>query len=240
MAVEDNHVPGTIGDDEWVDRLTLSQRVQHFLILVTMMVLLLTGVILLFHDSWWAAALVRLEGGMTARGLTHRTAAVVLMLLCCWHAYQVIFTSWGHEEFMRLKPTLRDVKDVAQMVRFNLGKAQEPPAFGKYSYAQKIQYCGVVAGSLIMVATGLLLWFENITMAVFPKWVIDVATVVHGYNGVLAFIVLLLWHLYNVHLNPRVFPMNKVWLTGKISVRELREQHYLQYLEMKKELRSPR
>ena len=240
MAIDVDEGGQATGDDQWVERLTLSQRVQHFLIFVTMMVLLLTGVILLFHESWWAAGLVRLEGGMAARGLIHRTAAVVLMFLAVWHGCQVIFTRWGHEEFMLLKPTLQDVRDFAHMMRFNIGKAQEPPPFGKYGYAEKVQYSGVVVGSLIMIVTGLLLWFENVSMAVLPKWIIDVATIVHGYNGVLAFIVLLLWHLYNVHLNPRVFPMNSAWLTGKISVRELRERHYLQYQEMREELRSTR
>lgn len=233
MAVDANEVSPTTETDQWVERFTLSQRIQHFIMLTTMMVLLLTGIILLFHEAWWAAGLVRLEGGMAARGLVHRTAAVVLMFLCCWHAYQVVFTRWGHEEFMRLKPTLQDLKDFLQMMRFNLGTAPEPPHFDKYSYAEKVQYAGVVVGSLIMIGTGLLLWFENISMAALPKWVIDVTTVVHGYNGVLAFIVLLLWHLYNVHLNPRVFPMNKVWLTGTMSLQELREQHYREYLKIK-------
>ena len=240
MGVEAEGSRRVVEDDRWVERLTLSQRVQHFLIFITMMVLLLTGVILSFHDSWWAAGLVQLEGGMAARGLAHRTAAVVLMLLSVWHACQVIFTRWGHEEFMRLKPTLQDVKDFVHMTRFNLGRVQEAPLFGKYSYAEKVQYSGVVVGSLIMIVTGLLLWFENVSMAVLPKWVIDVASIVHGYNGVLAFLVLLLWHLYNVHLNPRVFPMDRVWLTGKISVRELRERHYLAYLEIEEQLRSTR
>jgi hypothetical protein len=37
------------------------------------------------------------------------------------------------------------------------------------------------------------------------------------------------WHLYNVHLNPQVFPMSKVWLTGRISKKDLRRDHPLEY-----------
>ncbi|MFQ5893002.1 MAG: formate dehydrogenase subunit gamma [Nitrospinota bacterium] len=232
MVIDVGAARPAIEEDKWVQRFTVAQRIQHVLIMITMLVLLLTGIGLLFHESWWAAWLIRLEGGMAARGYIHRTAAVVLMALSVWHACQVIFTRQGHEEFLRLLPTRQDLRDFVHMMRFNAGKADQPPAFGKYGYTEKVQYNGVVVGGLIMIVTGLLLWFENLSMAVLPKWVIDVTFLIHGYDGVLVFIVLFLWHLYNVHLNPRVFPMDKVWLTGKISVRELRERHHLQYQEM--------
>lgn len=235
MAIDVEAKVPKLEEDQWVERFSLVQRIQHVLLMVTLLVLFFTGAVLLFHNSWWAAWLIRLEGGMEARGLIHRSAAVVLMFLAAWHACQVIFTRKGHEEFLQLLPSRKDVKDFIQMARFNAGKTDEPPAFGKYGYTEKIQYNGVVLGSLIMIVTGLLLWFEDISMAVMPKWAFDLTVLIHGYDGVLAFIVLFLWHLYNVHLNPRVFPMNRVWITGKISMKELKERHQLQYLELQKE-----
>jgi cytochrome b subunit of formate dehydrogenase len=240
MAIDVTPASLVVEDDQVVERFTIAQRVQHALMIVTMLVLLLTGIGLLFHESWWAAWLIRLEGGMEARGYLHRVSAVMLMALALWHACQVIFSRLGHEEFMKLLPRRQDLRDFIQTMRFNAGKADQPPVFDKYSFTEKFQYNGVVAGTIIMTVTGILLWFENISMAVMPKWVIDVTAIVHGYDGVLAFIVLFLWHLYNVHLNPRVFPMNKVWLTGKITLKELRERHYLQYLEIRgKETPAP-
>lgn len=233
MAIDVKTAPPVVEDNEMVVRLTVIQRIQHALIIVTMLVLLLTGIGLLFHESWWAAWLIRLEGGMTARGYLHRTSAVILMLLALWHACHVIFTRRGHEEFLLLLPRAQDLRDFIHTMRFNAGKADRPPVFGKYSFTEKFQYNGVMVGTIVMIITGLLLWFENISMAVMPKWAFDVTALIHGYDGVLAFIVLFLWHLYNVHLNPRVFPMNKVWLTGKITMKELRERHYLQYQEIK-------
>jgi hypothetical protein len=48
-------------------------------------------------------------------------------------------------------------------------------------------------------------------------------------------VILFLWHLYNVHLHPSVFPMNPAWLTGKVSVEWLREEHPLEYEKLKGE-----
>jgi len=46
------------------------------------------------------------------------------------------------------------------------------------------------------------------------------------------FLVLFLWHIYDVHLSPGVFPMSKIWLTGKISKDELKEEHPQEYDEI--------
>ena len=66
-------------------------------------------------------------------------------------------------------------------------------------------------------------------MTVLPKWVMDIALIVHSWEAILAFLAIIIWHMYNVHLNPSVFPMSKVWLTGKISLHEFRENHPLEY-----------
>ena len=83
-----------------------------------------------------------------------------------------------------------------------------------------------------MAVTGFLLWFETPTMEVFPKWVIDLTRVVHSWEGVLIFIILILWHLYQVHLSPGSFPMNYAWLDGKISDDRLKTEHSLEYENM--------
>jgi cytochrome b subunit of formate dehydrogenase len=83
-----------------------------------------------------------------------------------------------------------------------------------------------------MIGTGLILWFPNQAMTYLPKWTLDVATVIHSYEALLAFLAIIIWHFYHVHLNPESFPMSKIWLTGKISERELKELHPLEYLRI--------
>jgi len=44
--------------------------------------------------------------------------------------------------------------------------------------------------------------------------------------------------MYNVHLNPEVFPMSKVWLDGRITGKELRLLHPLEYAKIAEERRK--
>ena len=68
-----------------------------------------------------------------------------------------------------------------------------------------------------MTATGLVLWFENESMRWLSKMTLDLATVVHYYEAWLAFLAIVIWHLYQNMLNPDVYPMNRAWITGRAS-----------------------
>jgi hypothetical protein len=43
----------------------------------------------------------------------------------------------------------------------------------------------------------------------------DVATVVHFYEAVLATLAIVVWHFYFVIFDPLVYPMDTAWLTGR-------------------------
>jgi cytochrome b subunit of formate dehydrogenase len=219
-------------DQTEVARFSLNFRVQHIILFTSLIVLGITGLSLMFHDNWFAALIIRLEGGVETRGTIHRLAATVLICVSIYHVFYVLLTESAHKEFMKLKPKGKDFRDFYQMIKFDLGKSDEAPEFEKFDYKQKFQYGGVVVGLAIMIFTGFILWFETLSMAIMPKWVIDVTFVVHGYEGLWAFMVLFVWHMYNVHFNPTVFPMDKSWITGKISMTDLKEKHPLEYQEI--------
>ena len=111
---------------------------------------------------------------------------------------------------------------------YTLGATQEKPRYGRFNYRQKLQYWMVVGGVLSMEITGLMLWFHNKSIAVLSKRVLDFVYVFHSYEAMLVFTVIVLWHLYDMHLREH-FPMDPVWLTGKISVDRLEKEHPLEY-----------
>lgn len=217
-----------------IERFTLNERIQHALLLASTLVLLITGFSLLFHDVWIGRWLLRLEGGVQGRGLIHRWAAVVLMGVCGYHLLYILFTERGHAQFMRMRPRWQDVRDFLQVLRLNLGRSMDRPAFDRFDYRQKFQYYAFFIASATMVLSGLALWFATEAMAVMPKWMFDLLAVLHGRESIVIFLVLFVWHLYDVHLRPEVFPMDWSWITGRISLAELKERHPLEYERLRK------
>jgi len=235
---EESTTKTNLKEDSQIERFDLNERIQHILLLSALIILSLTGLALKFHDSWFGIMMITVEGGIQARGIIHRVSAIALIILACYHAYYVLATEKGHREFMQLKPVWKDLRDFFQVIRFNLKLSDSYPAFDRFTYIAKFQYAMVIAGSLSMIVTGFVLWFENQSMAALPKWVIDVTKIIHGYEGTLLFILLFFWHIYNVHLNPSVFPMDMSWFTGKISLKELKKRHPREYERIVEALRA--
>ncbi len=219
----------------YVERMSFLFRVQHILLMASLLVLALTGFALMYHESWLGRLLIGLEGGVINRGIFHRTAAVVLMAQLVYHAFYMLLSREGKRELDLFFIRKQDLHDFLQALRFNVGIERDYPRFGKYGYKEKLQYWGATVGVFLISLTGIILWAENFSMKLLPKFVLDLTLVIHGYQGLLAFVILLFWHLYIVHLHPSVFPMNGAWLTGKVDAEWLREEHPGEYDKLKGE-----
>jgi hypothetical protein len=66
-------------------------------------------------------------------------------------------------------------------------------------------------------------------MTFVPQWLMPIVLIIHGYEGLLVVIVAVVWHLYDVHISPRNFPMSEVWLTGKMPLEKARRYHKLEH-----------
>jgi cytochrome b subunit of formate dehydrogenase len=65
-----------------------------------------------------------------------------------------------------------------------------------------------------MAITGLVLWSNDFTLRHLTKWVLDVATVIHYYEAILATLAIVVWHFYSVLFDPDQYPMEWTWITG--------------------------
>jgi cytochrome b subunit of formate dehydrogenase len=102
-------------------------------------------------------------------------------------------------------------------VRWYVGARADMPRSPALGYVEKLEYLAVVWGTLVMAASGFVLWFDTWSLAHLPKWLMDVATVVHFYEAVLATLAIVVWHFYSVIFDPLVYPMDTAWLTGRES-----------------------
>jgi cytochrome b subunit of formate dehydrogenase len=221
-------------DERLIERMPLHARIQHVLLTVSVLLLMVTGLPLRYPYWGWVQVLFTFPGSYALRAWLHRAAAVLLVVTAVYHVIYVLFSRKGHEEFLLLIPTRQDGRDFIHTLKYYFGLASDRPKFGHFSYVEKVEYLSVVWGSIVMVLTGFVLWFMEAAMMVLPKWAWDIARVMHGYEALLAFVSIIVWHFYCVHFNPSSFPMSKVWLTGKITLRQMKEERPLEYEEWRK------
>lgn len=226
-------------DGGMIERLTLNERIQHFLLMGSFIVLVYSGFALKFPEAWWAAPLVRWEGAFVFRGWVHRIAAAVMIGLAIYHLFYMITTKRGKEHIKALIPKLKDLQDVIQMLRYYFGMVDEKPKFDRYNYIEKAEYWALIWGTVVMSITGFILWFENISLRWFPKWITDVSTVIHLYEAVLATLAILVWHFYFQFIDPSIYPMNTTCITGKMPEDHFREEHPLEYERLLAEKTEP-
>ncbi len=215
----------------WFVRMTPVERIQHVLLFTSFFTLVYTGFALKFPESGWFAWMARMEHGYALRSIVHRIAAVVQTVAAAVHI-GYLFTRRGRGTLRDLVPTLRDAQEALANLLYLAGLRRHPPAFARFSYIEKAEYWALVWGTVVMTLTGLILWFENTAGRMFGKWVFDVATLVHYYEAWLAFLAIMVWHIYQNVVNPDVYPMNWTWLTGRISEEHLRHEHGGEWAEI--------
>ncbi|HXG52645.1 MAG TPA: cytochrome b/b6 domain-containing protein [candidate division Zixibacteria bacterium] len=206
------------------ERMSRSLRWQHGLIMVSFPLLAYTGFALTYPEAWWAAPLVHWETALGLRRYLHRAAATVLVAALAWHLVELAVSPARRARFEKQKLRWKDLRDAWLVVRYNLGVAPQKPRMGEFSYAEKIEYWAFLWGMGVMTITGLLLWFENVTLRYLPKVAADIATAVHFYEAVLATLAIVVWHLYWVIFDPDVYPMDGAWWHGRSPAARLKER----------------
>lgn len=215
-------------------RMTVHERLQHGTLVLSFVLLVVTGFMLRYPEAWWVVGIRNLSAGAFEwRSLIHRIAGVVMLAAGVWHVAYLAFTKTGRSLFLDLLPRWRDLTDPWGVLKYNLGLAAEKPAFPRFSYIEKAEYWALVWGTLLMGATGAILWFENTSIGLFTKLGFDISRTIHFYEAILATLAIIVWHFYFVIFNPDIYPMNLAWLTGRMSEKELLEEHPLQLAELK-------
>lgn len=215
-------------------RMTVHERWQHGVLVISFCVLVATGFMLRYPEAWWVAAIRNTStSAFEWRGLLHRVAGVVMIASGVWHFWYLAFTKLGRALFFALLPRKRDLTDPFAVLKYNLGLARTKPEFGRFSYIEKTEYWAMMWGSILMGITGAILWFDNLSIGFFTKLGFDISRTIHFYEAILATLAIVVWHFYFVIFNPDVYPMNLAWLTGQMSEKEMIEEHPAELARLK-------
>jgi formate dehydrogenase gamma subunit len=221
-------------------RFNLYELIQHWIMAGTFVVLALTGLPLKFPEAAWASPLYELLGGIAVARVVHRVAGVLMTADFVFHVIYLAIKYWRTKGKFKalfdpartLLPLPKDIVDLFHNLLYFFRLRKEGPRFGRFSYKEKFDYWAVFWGMFIMAGSGFILMFPETFARFLPGWLIPLALIGHSDEAILAILAIVVWHLYNVHLNPRNFPMNMVWLTGKLTEEEMREEHPVE-LEIK-------
>jgi len=196
-------------------RFSAAIRAQHIAMMVLFIVLAYTGFVHRYPDAFLSWPFRALPHGNAIRSQIHRICGWTMLALLVIHAIGMLGTQAGRKALKDLMPQPRDIKDVWARLMANLGRGEAPADHPRFDYVEKSEYWALVWGSVVMALTGAMMIFTEAVLRLLPKFWLDVAQVVHYYEALLATLAILVWHLYAVVFDPRFYPMNTAWLTGK-------------------------
>jgi cytochrome b subunit of formate dehydrogenase len=240
---EDSVAPAIVTKDQipasklYYERFDGFSRFLHLLVIISFLSLALTGMTIKFSGVSIFQTVSRIMGGAEVTGFIHRVAAIITFLYFFLHVGYLIKKKRRRGVSLKhmltgentLAPRKSDLVEFGQTIKWFLGVGPRPQ-YGRWTYWEKFDYFAVFWGILIIGCSGLLLWFpEFFTGLGIPGWIINVATIIHSDEALLATGFIFTVHFFNTHFRPDKFPMDTVIFTGRVSVEELKEdrpRHY--------------
>lgn len=213
---------------EQIVRFSRKRRIEHIVVMLLFVLLCLTGFPQKFYTHRWADVLVHALGGIDWTRRIHHLAGYSLAAMTVLHFGAGLAGMLSRQIPFSMMPTRKDFEDVFRQLRHYLGTAPRAPLYDRYSYKEKFEYWGLVMGNVIMVVTGSILAFPIQVTAYLPGVLVPAAKMAHSNEGLMAFLVITIWHIFNVHMNPDAFPFDPAIFTGKITRERYEHEHPLE------------
>jgi cytochrome b subunit of formate dehydrogenase len=215
------------------------ERIMHVILILSFFTLILTGFPVKYPAMPWSRFLLGMWGGAEVAGFFHRLAAFILIVLVTIVAIQGLMFLFpkgqGRKGFLgrllgpeSLVPNLKDLRDIRDMFLWFFDRGPMPK-FERWTYWEKFDFWAVFWGMFAIGVSGLLLWKSEWSSWIVPGWVLNVATLVHSEEALLAALFIFTVHFFNTHFIPTKFPMDRLIFTGTYSLEELKEQRPLEY-----------
>jgi len=223
----ENHAVSTpaIQLEKVFQRFTHSQRWEHWILLFSFTVLLLTGLPQKYRSATWSQQLLATPEQLSLIRTIHHIAAIVLILEVIYHLGKAIYQMARRRMPDDMFVSWQDFRDAGRMLAYLLFLRKDKPAYGKYSFEEKVTYWFIFIGIGIMLVSGLIIWFPEIVTRVFPGGIIPAAKLAHSTEAIVAGIFVVIWHFFHVHLQR----LNLSIFTGKINEKDLKTYHTLEY-----------
>ncbi len=213
----------------YVIRFSVGQRIEHFVLLLSFTMLAITGLVQTYYNTAIGSFILNLLGGIDATRQVHHLFAVLMIIQSVYHVGLFVYELFVYRRISKIWPEWKDITDVIEMLKLNLGMGRQHPRFDRYTFEEKAEYWALVWGTVVMVITGLMQWLPVLVTKYMPGWGIPVARAFHRWEAILAVLAILTWHFYHSVLKVR----NMSIFTGIMSIEQMEEEHPIElaYLE---------
>lgn len=206
-------------------RFSPAQCLEHQVLMVSFATLAVTGLLQTYSHFTLVGWIINILGNVETVRTAHHLASIALILTSVYHVEQILVMWFVKQERGSMWLSVRDFRDLVQMVMFNVGLAEKRPEFDRFSIEQKLEYWALLLSTPVMIITGLIIWFPVIVTSVLPGDVIPVAQAIHSRQAVLITLAILTWHIYHTTIKER----NRSIFTGIMAEEEMRRAHPLEY-----------
>ena len=226
------------GKTLYIERFSVFQRLIHLLIILSFLTLALTGMALKFAMEPWAQTIANFGGGFVVLGALHRFMALITFFYF-FLTMILIYSKWRKTDKSLLSyvfdpeglcPGVNDLKELIGTFKWFFGGPM--PRYGHWTYWEKFDFLAVFWGIAVIGGSGLALWFpEQFSFYFSGKW-LNIATIIHSDEALLASGFIFTIHFYNTHLRPEKWPLDPVIFVGKITVEELKHERPREYQQL--------
>jgi formate dehydrogenase subunit gamma len=197
-------------------RYTLDERIHHWLAGLSYLYCLITGLAFWSPYLFWLAALV---GGGAAARFWHPWAGVVFVGATFW-----LYTLWRKD----MGKTAADEAWSRDVKYYIENQDEKLPPIGRFNYGQKVFFWVMLYGAILLLLSGLGLWFvESI-----PAWLRQLSIAVH----VIAALATIGGFIIHVYMGLALVRGGfGAIITGEVSSAWARHHHRLWYEQVTKE-----
>ncbi|HEC1731637.1 TPA: hypothetical protein R2A65_001502 [Campylobacter jejuni] len=240
-------------DKVLIKRFSTFHKIQHFFMAASFLGLAFSGLPQKFYTAPWAQTMIDLMGGPIGATIVHHISAIVMFIVFFSHIGEIILVNWKRRDLVRdpqtgkldkmkilkalfgpdsLMPNWQDFKDMKAHFKWFFGMG-ERPQFDRWTYWEKFDYLAVFWGMFVIGLSGLVLWFPTFFSTFLPGWMINLCSLVHSDEALLATGFIFAIHFFNTHFRADRFPMDMVIFSGTQSEAEIKQERNAYYQRLK-------
>jgi cytochrome b subunit of formate dehydrogenase/mono/diheme cytochrome c family protein len=213
-------LPRTSEPQKYV-RFDALQRFQHIVFLISFTLLALTGLTQKYALAPFSLWFFNLINGIETARRIHHASAIVMMIISVVHVLDVTYRVLVLRNPISMIPWIDDLQHVIHDIQYYLGRKKHKAYYGRYSYAEKMEYLALIWGTIVMGLTGFIMWNPISALRFLPGEAVPAAKAAHGGEALLAVLAILIWHFYHVHIKT----FNKSMFTGSLTREEMEHEH---------------